>query len=184
MVYWLHGKWVAVLIDYDLSSILRDHGPRGNERTGTVPFMAINLLRPNARVTHLYQHNAESFIWVLVWVCLRYKGGKLLPSRKGRKLDDWLKVDAAGCEKEKSSLLRMFGVMKDVESTCGEYGIKASSSHASNWNLAVLCLHTLFIMAGLVSQTNLYSGYGSWSTYSPSLQALYLTILLILLLHP
>ncbi|KAG2142352.1 hypothetical protein DEU56DRAFT_720492, partial [Suillus clintonianus] len=68
MVYWLNGKWVAVLNDYDLSSILRDHGPRGNERTGTVPFMAINLLRPNARVTHLYQHNAESFIWVLVWV--------------------------------------------------------------------------------------------------------------------
>ena len=61
-----------------LSSTQQD-GPSGNERTGTIPFMAIDLLEKEAiqgKVQHLYQHDAESLIWVLAWVCLRYEDGK------------------------------------------------------------------------------------------------------------
>jgi len=70
------GEVVDVLNDYDLSS-MKDI-PTGRERTGTIPFMATDLLTPaaiNGEVEHLYQHDAESFIWVLTWVSLRY--GKL-----------------------------------------------------------------------------------------------------------
>ncbi|KAG2152830.1 hypothetical protein DEU56DRAFT_908008 [Suillus clintonianus] len=140
MVYRLNGKWVAVLNDYDLSSI--SDGPSGNERIGTVPFMAIELLREDAlagKVKHLYQHDAESFIWVLVWVCLRYKGGELLPSGEGRLLDDWLTVDAVRCREKKSDFKGIFQHKKDD----GKYGITASSSHQDNWKIAILCLHTL-----------------------------------------
>ncbi|KAG2079136.1 hypothetical protein BDR04DRAFT_961306, partial [Suillus decipiens] len=59
MVYRLRGKFIGVLNDYDLSSFKRD-GPSGLERTGTIPFMAIDLLTPEAiagEVEHLYAHD-------------------------------------------------------------------------------------------------------------------------------
>ncbi|KAG0694105.1 hypothetical protein DFH29DRAFT_838758, partial [Suillus ampliporus] len=80
MVYKLGDLWIGVLNDYDLSST-QNHSPSGRERTGMVPFMALDLLTKKAiagEVEHLYQHDAESLIWVLGWVCLRYEGGKLL----------------------------------------------------------------------------------------------------------
>jgi serine/threonine protein kinase len=70
------GRWIGVLNDFDLSST-RDT-PSGQERTGTVPFMALELLTKKAihgQVKHMYQHDAESFIWVLTWVCICYEDG-------------------------------------------------------------------------------------------------------------
>jgi hypothetical protein len=48
----------------------------------------------------LYRHDLESFVWVLVWVSLRYKDGQLLP-RKSRPFDEWATVNAETCGKEK-----------------------------------------------------------------------------------
>ncbi|KAG2142356.1 hypothetical protein DEU56DRAFT_259973 [Suillus clintonianus] len=141
MVYKLNGKWIGVLNDYDLSSTLHE-GPTGNERTGTVPFMALDLLEKDAidgNVSHLYRHDAESFIWVLVWICLRYSGGKLLHLREGRLLDDWLKVDVIRCRQIKSDFQRQFRSEKlDPK-------VEPSLSHKStSWKLARKCLHTLY----------------------------------------
>ncbi|KAH7891080.1 hypothetical protein F5I97DRAFT_128491 [Phlebopus sp. FC_14] len=86
------GNVVGVLNDFDLAST-SDHAT-GTERTGTVPFMALDLLtKPALRgeVMHLYEHDAESFIWVLTWISLRYSNGKPL---KNAELDKWLIVDA------------------------------------------------------------------------------------------
>ena len=116
-----NGEWIGVLNDYDLSSTQQD-GPSGNERTGTIPFMAIDLLEDEAiegKVQHLYQHDAESLIWVLAWVCLRYEDGKL---RSNRPLDEWLKVDAKQCRKEKNDFLNS-----------GRRKVQPSPSHKSNW---------------------------------------------------
>ncbi|KAG2129039.1 uncharacterized protein EDB93DRAFT_144737 [Suillus bovinus] len=138
LVYWLNGQWIGVLNDYDLSSTKRD-GPSGRERTGTVPFMAVDLLSQpglKGKVAHLYRHDAESLVWVLVWVCLGYRGGKLLSN--GRLLDDWLKVDALGCWKEKSAFLFHLRHGKAENSN-----IKPSLSHQSNWKVAVACLGTI-----------------------------------------
>ncbi|KAF8119507.1 hypothetical protein EV363DRAFT_1145673, partial [Boletus edulis] len=71
------GKILGVLNDFDLASI--QETATGTERTGTVPFMALALLREEAlqgNVRHACQHDAESFIWVLIWISLRYDDGK------------------------------------------------------------------------------------------------------------
>ncbi|KAG2352592.1 hypothetical protein BDR07DRAFT_1615635 [Suillus spraguei] len=105
MVYWSNGRWIGALNDYDLSSSQYDV-PRGYERIGVAPFVAINMLAEDTisrKVTHLYRHDAESFVWVLVWVCLRYQGGKLFSN--DRLFDDWLKVDAKECRKKKAALM-------------------------------------------------------------------------------
>ncbi|KAG1762327.1 hypothetical protein EV702DRAFT_332282 [Suillus placidus] len=83
MWYWKDGKRIGVFNDYDLSSLVDEPGPRGNERTGTVPFMALDLLTAKARrdeVKRLYRHDLESFIWVFAWISLRYENGALLPA--------------------------------------------------------------------------------------------------------
>ncbi|KAG1741282.1 hypothetical protein EDB19DRAFT_2024649 [Suillus lakei] len=122
------GRWIGVLNDFDLSST-----PSGQERTWTVPFMANELLTKEAiegEVKHLYQHDAESFIWVLTWVSLRYQNGELLS--KGRLLDNWLTGDAIQCRKKKFDFLIM-----------GRDDIEPSSSHHKNWDIAQSCLDTL-----------------------------------------
>ncbi|KAG2096083.1 uncharacterized protein F5147DRAFT_393285 [Suillus discolor] len=107
MWYWKDGKRIGVLNDYDLSSLADDPGPRGNERTGTVPFMALDLLTKDGqqgKVKHLYRHDLESFMWVFAWICLRYRQGVLL-SRRLRPLDEWATLDAIACRKEKLDFL-------------------------------------------------------------------------------
>jgi len=101
---------MGVLNDYDLSSSADAEGPQGNERTGTIPFMALDLLTEEGqegKVQHLYRHDLESFMWVLVWVVLRYKDGQLLP-RKIRRFDKWATVDAETCGMQKSFFLTNF----------------------------------------------------------------------------
>ncbi|KAG2114188.1 uncharacterized protein F5147DRAFT_607426 [Suillus discolor] len=99
MWYKKNGKLIGVLNDYDLSSLANVVGPQGNERTGTVPFMALDLLTEKAQrgeVKHLYRHDLESFMWVFIWICFRYREGVLLPAET-RPLDQWARLDAVMC---------------------------------------------------------------------------------------
>ncbi|KAG2096070.1 uncharacterized protein F5147DRAFT_778431 [Suillus discolor] len=103
MWYWKDGKRIGVLNDYDLSSLADDPGPRGNERTGTVPFMALDLLTKEGQrgeVKHVYRHDVESFMWCFAWISLRYKNGVILPPRL-RPLDEWATLGAVTCGREK-----------------------------------------------------------------------------------
>ncbi|KAG2132079.1 hypothetical protein DEU56DRAFT_914275 [Suillus clintonianus] len=122
---------IGIFNDFDLSSI--QDIPSCQERTGTVPFMALDLLMEQVvegKVKHLYRHDAESFIWVLTWVCLCYECSVFIG--KGTPLDDWLKVDAIGCHQNKSSFLNL---VRGV--------IKPSDSHHKNWDLAQSYLDTI-----------------------------------------
>ncbi|KAG1901769.1 uncharacterized protein F5891DRAFT_1144295 [Suillus fuscotomentosus] len=140
MVYRLRGQFIGVLNDYDLSSFKRD-GPRGLERTGTLPFMAKDLLMPEAtagKVEHVYAHDAESLIWVLTWVCLRYEGGHLLSTN--RPLEDWLKSDAPMCADKKGGFL-----------TGGIRNVRPSGSHKKSWDLVERCfdgIHSIYLPSG------------------------------------
>ncbi|KAG2361198.1 hypothetical protein BDR07DRAFT_1410360 [Suillus spraguei] len=101
--YWKDGKRMGVLNDFDLSSLANAQGPQGNERTGTVPFMARELLTEEGqqgKVKHLYRHDLESFMWVFAWICLRYRQGVLLP-RRLRPLDEWATLGAIACGEKK-----------------------------------------------------------------------------------
>ena len=69
----------GVLNDYDLAHLHGRLRPSGFERTGTMPFMALDLLTEEAmegRIERLYRHDCESFAWVLLWICCRYDDGK------------------------------------------------------------------------------------------------------------
>ncbi|KAG2136115.1 uncharacterized protein EDB93DRAFT_1091956 [Suillus bovinus] len=140
MGYRIRGQFIGVLNDYDLSSFQRD-SPSGLERTGTVPFMAVNLLKPEAvagKVEHVYAHDAESFIWVLTWICLRYEDGKLLSQT--RPLEEWLKLDAIRCRKAKTYFWSV---------RCSD--ARPSGSHEASWDLVKRCfmgIHSLYTPIG------------------------------------
>ena len=73
----------GMLIDLDLAKV-RDSGPSGaRHQTGTMQFMAIEVLRT---ADHTYRHDLESFFYVLLWMCARQSwnngfGGKEEPPR-------------------------------------------------------------------------------------------------------
>ncbi|KAG8914668.1 hypothetical protein FRC03_009910 [Tulasnella sp. 419] len=96
---------MGVLNDYDLSTLMplgRDAGPTGTERTGTLPFMALELLNSTAlagNVEHRYRHDFEAFLWVLTWIAHRYQGGKEIPNAP---FTSWI-ADHQQCRKEKKT---------------------------------------------------------------------------------
>ncbi|GBE85467.1 hypothetical protein SCP_0706540 [Sparassis crispa] len=68
----------SVLNDFDLAVVREgseeEREPAGKMRTGTVPFMALDLLMPGyygGKIARLYRHDLESFVWVLPFVLLR-----------------------------------------------------------------------------------------------------------------
>lgn len=80
------GEPRGVVIDLDLGKEL-DCGPSGaRHRTGTMEFMAIEVLEGTA---HTYRHDLESFFYVFLWVIIRYghEGTTSLP--RTSRLRDW-----------------------------------------------------------------------------------------------
>ncbi|KAK3175546.1 hypothetical protein K4F52_010179 [Lecanicillium sp. MT-2017a] len=62
------GGYKGMLIDLDLAKE-RDSKPSGaRNQTGTMQFMAIEVLRG---ADHTYRHDLESFFYVLLWMCAR-----------------------------------------------------------------------------------------------------------------
>ncbi|KAK3177211.1 hypothetical protein OEA41_008540 [Lepraria neglecta] len=60
--------FTGILIDQDLAKEIGS-GPSGaRHQTGTMEFMAIEVLR---LVSHSYRHDLESFFYVLLWICAR-----------------------------------------------------------------------------------------------------------------
>jgi hypothetical protein len=62
----------AILNDFDLAAIMEPGAVSpskvGFERTGTKPFMAVDLLIKNdGMIKRLYAHDLESMIWCMVW---------------------------------------------------------------------------------------------------------------------
>ncbi|KAJ3988149.1 protein kinase [Lentinula detonsa] len=68
------GKIYGVLNDFDLSSRVQnmDKGPTSNHRTGTRPFMSIDLLNPKWEGGHLYRHDIESLFYIMLCLACRY----------------------------------------------------------------------------------------------------------------
>ena len=95
MYYRVDGEVFGVLNDYDVASLESD-SPLANERTGTIPFMALDLLENHGKkgiVKHVYRHDLESFIWVLVWLTLQYRNGEKISGP----LDEWAQGNAENC---------------------------------------------------------------------------------------
>ena len=70
------GKVYGVLNDMDLAVSVDVTDPSSKQRTGTKPFMAIDLLRPDPPA-HMYRHDLESMFYVLTWITLwRFHDGE------------------------------------------------------------------------------------------------------------
>ncbi|KAG8867002.1 hypothetical protein FRC20_006967 [Serendipita sp. 405] len=71
LMYWKdkNGNVYGKLTDFDLSSI-RGEPSNNKQRTGTLPFMALELLKPKNSITHKYGHDVESFFWVIIHIIL------------------------------------------------------------------------------------------------------------------
>ena len=61
--------------DFDLAVFRDVQSSSSKQRTGTKPFMAIDLLQRNAAV-HMYRHDLESMFYVLVWIASHFHNGK------------------------------------------------------------------------------------------------------------
>ena len=91
----------GILNDFDLAHLRGRPRPSGTERTGTMPFMALDLLTKDAwdgKVKRLYRHDCESFAWVLLWICCRYENGKEIHNPP---LSEFLAKDFAVCYEKK-----------------------------------------------------------------------------------
>ncbi|KAL1725844.1 hypothetical protein EV714DRAFT_220503, partial [Schizophyllum commune] len=74
------GKVVGFLNDWDLGCFVNadgvGEGSTSQHRTGTTPFMAIDLQRQtggkSAAADHRYCHDLESFFWLLLWAVVHF----------------------------------------------------------------------------------------------------------------
>lgn len=104
-----NGWVVGVLNDFDQSSWIKPGetgGPFAHVRTGTMPFMAFELLRPAAisgRVEHIYAYDAQSFFWASAWILTGYERGKLVNDPPFYK--KWHNVDQEMCRVYKLAAL-------------------------------------------------------------------------------
>jgi hypothetical protein len=70
---WDERRQVGVLNDFDLARFADQKGASGHDNTGTLPFMALDLLSEEGmrgEIPRRYRHEAESFAWSLI--CLYF----------------------------------------------------------------------------------------------------------------
>ena len=58
----------GMLIDLDLAKVVGSRRSGARHQTGTVEFMAIQVLQ---KAAYTYRHDLESFFYVLLWICAR-----------------------------------------------------------------------------------------------------------------
>ncbi|KAJ7084039.1 hypothetical protein B0H15DRAFT_951785 [Mycena belliarum] len=73
------GPRQGLLIDLDHALVLEQDVERGptaaGHRTGTLPFMATDVLIKGDQLrAHEPRHDLESFLYVLIWICVHYAG--------------------------------------------------------------------------------------------------------------
>ncbi|KAF8808814.1 hypothetical protein BYT27DRAFT_7095882 [Phlegmacium glaucopus] len=93
----------GVLTDFDLSILQWEPRVIGTDRTGTIPFMATDLLTDaywRGLIKRLYRHELEAFIWILPYTFLLYNNGNRTSNKF---VDPWRTSDYNTCMKEKSA---------------------------------------------------------------------------------
>ena len=112
------------LNDFDLTRLSApNQKPSKTENIGILPFLALDLLNERSfkRVPRLYRHEAESFTWCLIYVCMcmrKDSEDRIIPHRRNplslwfADMDDCLasKLDLAD-----AGLLKKFPYHQDIE---------------------------------------------------------------------
>ncbi|KAJ7875176.1 hypothetical protein B0H14DRAFT_2437500 [Mycena olivaceomarginata] len=76
MFHEIDGTVYGVLNDFDLALMNKEPPSTSKQRTGTKPYMAIDLL-VDFPPRHLYRHDLESFLYVLVFLTCQIEGSPL-----------------------------------------------------------------------------------------------------------
>ena len=85
-----------------MTGIVSASSSPNTDRTGTMPFMALHLLSTENTV-HLLRHDAESFIWLFLWVCGCSDGsGKEVPVAPYKR---WRHLEMSTCKTERGAFL-------------------------------------------------------------------------------
>lgn len=95
------GKIFGVLNDYDLAILKSNNTPSSKTRTGTRPFMAIDLLGKPTDV-HRYRHDLESLFYVIVYVTSRYHEGQDIDDPP---LQNWEELGEVALKAEKEAFI-------------------------------------------------------------------------------
>ena len=125
----------GVLNDYDLSRHRVDgHVERqGEERTATIPFLALDLLDPDffaGKIPLEYRHEAESLKWAfLYFVC------KNAPTNSdGTSVHDWMTNSPVNCRRAKLDFVRQrISVAPSYEAYQGLADILGDSIHEADF---------------------------------------------------
>ncbi|KAF5330662.1 hypothetical protein D9619_005366 [Psilocybe cf. subviscida] len=99
-------KGCGVLSDFDLSTMAWLERVPGDDRTGTIPFMALDLLSNSYWMGYrerCHHHELEAFIWILSVVFLAYRNRKRDP--KNILTNDWFTSDYIVCAQKKAYFL-------------------------------------------------------------------------------
>ena len=70
---WDDERKAGVLNDFDLAKFADQTGASRQDNTGTLPFMALDLMSEKGlrgEIPRLYRHEAESFAWILIYLYL------------------------------------------------------------------------------------------------------------------
>ncbi|KAK0189819.1 hypothetical protein F5146DRAFT_932325 [Armillaria mellea] len=111
----IDGHIRGVLNDFDLSSLRSATGASSNQRTGTLPYMAYELLFNDENGQprkHLYRHDVESIFYVILLLFCRYKfvGMKNSSEEARRKVpsqfDHWYTLTRAELKRAKGDFTR------------------------------------------------------------------------------
>ncbi|KAJ3990255.1 protein kinase [Lentinula detonsa] len=99
----IEGKVYGVLNDFDLSSFVHDmgKGPASDFRTGTRPFMSVDLLDPKWKGGHLYRHDLESLFFIMICLACRYERPGI-PAAEPRPFSKWFSGTDGEVRKEKA----------------------------------------------------------------------------------
>ncbi|KAF9487966.1 hypothetical protein BDN71DRAFT_551275 [Pleurotus eryngii] len=120
----------GVLTDFDLSILQWEARVPGCDRMGTVPFMALELLKDgywSGDIIRYYHHELEAFIWCLPFMCL---GGFVTNSERHKVIADWVVASPDECRGKKTNFA----------TDALEYTSYVPSSFAACYRLAIsLC---------------------------------------------
>lgn len=89
------GRIIGILNDWDLAAYTKSRGKAtSTHRTGTAAYMATDLLNSansDKPLAHEYQHDLESFLWILIWCAfvLRFNGRQIEWAKQYTKIKEW-----------------------------------------------------------------------------------------------
>ena len=144
-----NDKYYGVMNDWDLATVVGESPEKRGELTGTVLFMAgdaLFRLTTKEGYQKIYQCDLEASVWILFWVCIRYKDTHLIPRPPLGQLGDWNASSPSSIAREKQRLM-------DPQSLIGPH-LRCTDSWESEWILVAKLLN--WMHEGLLLRENNY----------------------------